>query len=314
MLSEIRRIFGPTFPKSQKGESLTQDEQRALNVGAILAGTRSEVCDCLATAKTSNIRKKLLNDWWGVTSPETAVETLERLKNQGHRERFGIILNNASEILDKIAKNELIRQDFIQIYQRAELGLIDERISENYPREVELFDKHFHILDEYYNEPEEEKRSQLFEQHISLFDDGETFSNCMGIYCTIIGKYEEFTTHTYNLLKNLEEIHKQGLIAACEDLERINPAAWDMGRMVNVARWCYDCRYISKEQAWEYIFSAHKECALLYADWEEFGKAYVIGRALWNADGMLDVHIDMYKKLLIDPKSPWRLVTLKNNV
>jgi hypothetical protein len=115
-----------------------------------------------------------------------------------------------------------------------------------------------------------------------------------------------------NLLDAAEKLQEYGYIKnADEDLSKINLIAWDLGRLVNVARWCYGCGYIKENEAWDYINYAKDECLKHYENWAAFSKAYIIGRAIWGGDdGSLDYNIDIVAELLEDQKSPWNLTQL----
>ena len=223
-----------TYIKNPNCEALTEAQQRALSIGAVLSINNFEYYNSLRTCRAGKDAKSL-KESWGITTKDEAVDTLEWLKNEGHRKAFNEFLHNAADAFS--------------------------------PRSI--------------------------------------------------GKYN--FTQLDNLKEALPELCQRGFVGGPgalpeEDfrasmLENINAAAWDMGRMVNVARWCYDNGYISEEQAWEYILAAESESASVYSGWEEFGKSYIIGRALWNgADGAgLSCFMDIVEKLLKDAKSPWVL-------
>ena len=96
------------------------------------------------------------------------------------------------------------------------------------------------------------------------------------------------------------------------DIAKMSIIAWDMGRLVMVTRSCYDCGYISEEEAWKYIENAYKACKEVYADWNEFAKGYVFGRAMWSGDAQFLAGImSIAEGLLADEQSPWKKVCLK---
>lgn len=96
------------------------------------------------------------------------------------------------------------------------------------------------------------------------------------------------------------------------DIAKMSIIAWDMGRLVMVTRSCYDCGYISEEEAWNYIENAYKACKEVYADWNEFAKGYVFGRAMWSGDAQFLAGImSIAEGLLADEQSPWKKVSLK---
>lgn len=125
-------------------------------------------------------------------------------------------------------------------------------------------------------------------------------------------EYDTYLSSGYNLTQTIDELIKREIVHSDERLESIDTTAWDMGRMVNVARWCYEIGYIPESLAWEYIFQAEKVCADIYADWANFGKSYIVGRAMWGGVGMqLTNTIDMVERLHKDDKSPWRHMSLR---
>ena len=93
------------------------------------------------------------------------------------------------------------------------------------------------------------------------------------------------------------------IVSEKTDLNDITTLAWDMGRLVNVARWCFDLGYISEDEAWKYIETAYKEVQTAYSSWHEFAAGYLIGRALWS-EMERDV-VRIVAGLLKDADSPW---------
>lgn len=87
--------------------------------------------------------------------------------------------------------------------------------------------------------------------------------------------------------------------------------AWDMGRLVLIARCCFECGYITEEKAWCYMEEAHKKCCAVYGDWKEFAAGYVIGRCMWGGMKQMPGGImGIAEGLLRDPESPWQKVQL----
>lgn len=114
-----------------------------------------------------------------------------------------------------------------------------------------------------------------------------------------------------NLKEVIGMLKKQGFVSDISELVHMKAEAWDMGRMVNVARYCYDCGYLTEEQAWNYIFYAYEKSAACYQDWSEFAKAYVIVRAIWGGENLnLTVAMDTALELQKNPESPWMAVSL----
>ncbi|MCL1917045.1 MAG: DUF1266 domain-containing protein [Peptococcaceae bacterium] len=310
----IRILLNRNFPRNPEGETLSEAKQRALNVGAIMSGTRVEFCDSLETHK-HGISEKERN---ALVDSRTAVATLDWLKNEGNRQIFIDILKNSADVLEQ----EPSFEDFLQAYNRVGLPILDKEILNDYScEEVELTEKHINILRVIREEKSDEEMDRLIEENKGLFgEDDETFGRCIQIYGIVLQIYDRYISFTNNLKHALPQLQKHGFVAgsdhssenACpmSPLASIDPSAWDMGRIVNVARWSYESGYISEAQAWEYIFFAEKECASRYANWEEFGKAYIIGRAMCDLTALY-VFMDMVKRLLKDEKSPWTRLPLK---
>lgn len=123
---------------------------------------------------------------------------------------------------------------------------------------------------------------------------------------------ENFMEYFMNLQSSLQYLSEGNYFSDVSQIADMSIIAWDMGRLVMVTRSCYDCGYISEEEAWQYIENAHKACKEAYADWNEFTKGYVFGRAMWSGANMsLTGIMSIAEGLLADEKSPWKKVSLK---
>ncbi len=89
-----------------------------------------------------------------------------------------------------------------------------------------------------------------------------------------------------------------------KDLEGRGLLAWDLGRFVAVVGWGSWAGYISEPEAWRYVHGAATWAQRRYRSWEDFGRAYELGRLWWaeEEDARMGPLID---KLLKDPASPW---------
>lgn len=296
-----------SFPRNPQGGELSEDQQRALNVGAILSGVNSDFCNSLQTSKA--VAKKTIEEFmardWGISSAEEALERLEELKFSGHRQINGFILQKASDLLVPGAKLTVEPRD---VYEQAGFSLLDKRVLLEYPNEVALAEKHIDLLDELL-------KASSFEdvkEHQALFGDEKTFSYCIQIYHQFYEKCLVYASRLVNLEQTLPDLRKEGYLGKnLSELERIDVAAWDMGRIVNVARYSYDLGYISESIAWDYISFAARDAAMRYADWADFAKSYLIGRAMWGGKNVgFYLAMSMVKELKEDRKSPWALVPL----
>ena len=126
----------------------------------------------------------------------------------------------------------------------------------------------------------------------------------------------EQKTKCIEFLNNLEEtlpaLIEGGFVESRAALSDVSVIAWDMGRLVNITRCCYDCKYISEETAWEYIFEARKKSVVDYANWKDFSAGYVVGRAMWGGNNLsLSGIMGIANGLVDDDDSPWKSSSFK---
>ncbi|NQX26081.1 DUF1266 domain-containing protein [Microbacteriaceae bacterium VKM Ac-2854] len=88
--------------------------------------------------------------------------------------------------------------------------------------------------------------------------------------------------------------------------------AWDMARVVHLSRLLLDAGFVSPEDAWAAVHRASETARAGYGSWQEFGDAFVVGRAFWssitNRDHAGDETGDFVKavkELQEQPESPW---------
>lgn len=118
---------------------------------------------------------------------------------------------------------------------------------------------------------------------------------------------ELFIRHSHNLNYFLTLIKQENpLSIGKEELER-GVLAWDMGRLVNLARIAYETQNITKQEAWKHIEFAGKQCRKSFANWEETGKSYLLGQAMETADETkLRQTIAHFQLAMESEESPWR--------
>jgi hypothetical protein len=82
---------------------------------------------------------------------------------------------------------------------------------------------------------------------------------------------------------------------------------WDLGRLINISRFAFDGKLITRKEALGYL----KEAALLvkkhYASWKDLSVAYQFGRAVWGGpdeDEYEELKGGM-EQLLTEGDSPW---------
>ncbi len=109
-----------------------------------------------------------------------------------------------------------------------------------------------------------------------------------------------------NLKECIRELKADNVIDTVEDLSSFGPGAWDYGRLVFVARLCFDAGYLNQEEAMKIINDAYKKAKSNYSNWEDFAKSYVIGRAMWGGINSSNNGItSIAQDLLNDVESPW---------
>ena len=124
---------------------------------------------------------------------------------------------------------------------------------------------------------------------------------------------ESAQEYMQNLNETIEDLEGNGFIQNRADITKLSILAWDMGRLVLVARCCYDLGYITEDEAWDILKKAKDESCKVYKDWSEFGAGYIIGRCMWSGPSMMiSGLIDITKGLIEDEDSPWKQYLLKN--
>jgi hypothetical protein len=84
--------------------------------------------------------------------------------------------------------------------------------------------------------------------------------------------------------------------------------AWDLCRLVSVARWGVGVEYITEDEAWTWILDAAQRLKSEFGSWKELGENYLLGR---NFMGFTDSKPEKsYKKLIKgnNSSSPWNRI------
>lgn len=116
-------------------------------------------------------------------------------------------------------------------------------------------------------------------------------------------------SYARNLVETIDLLIEHEYIHSLSDLKKMSIAAWDMGRLVMVARSCFDCGYITEEECWEYIFNAYQRCKEVYSDWDALAKGYVVGRAMWGGNNMtISGILSIASDLRTNAESPWKQI------
>ena len=108
--------------------------------------------------------------------------------------------------------------------------------------------------------------------------------------------------------KHIGNLVKEGIVRDEAEFSRIGGVAFEATRLVAIARMCAESKYISEQEMWEYVDFADEQAHKSLTAWEDYGKSYVIGDCLWGADSYdLGQSSKIIRKLINDPKSPWKL-------
>lgn len=118
---------------------------------------------------------------------------------------------------------------------------------------------------------------------------------------------ERLADYSKNLNDFLEYTHSHHSIRIThKDLQR-GILAWDLGRLVTLARIAGDYRLIDEKEAWDYIEFAGKECHRHFTCWKEVGKSYLLGYILHHTgEEEYEKIIRLYRLATENKASPWR--------
>ena len=83
--------------------------------------------------------------------------------------------------------------------------------------------------------------------------------------------------------------------------------AWDLVRVINLARWAYLCGYISEEEMWQVMGTAAGIAHERFASWKEYGLSFVFGRGVWHGEPAdSETAYEIVSTLLEKDESPWQ--------
>ena len=104
----------------------------------------------------------------------------------------------------------------------------------------------------------------------------------------------------------MPKLVKLGIVKDETDFVRIGADGYYISVLVYLARLCAESKYISEEEMWQYVDAADEFAHQSLTSWEDYGKSYLIGYALWLGSGIqLKMQANVVKKLIENPKSPW---------
>lgn len=84
--------------------------------------------------------------------------------------------------------------------------------------------------------------------------------------------------------------------------------AWDLVRVVNLARWARLCGYLNDDEMWQIMQTAADTALHHFSSWEEYGRSFIMGRGVWHGDpDDSETAFGIVSLLLEDEESPWKL-------
>jgi hypothetical protein len=111
-----------------------------------------------------------------------------------------------------------------------------------------------------------------------------------------LGKYDKDVQQALLFAKEHREEFKNGEIVA-----------WDLVRLIYVARASFSAGYLDDAKAWHHIQHAAQRLQRTYSSWSEMSENYLLGRRYWGEGGAQQKYFDAAASwLLTDKKSPWR--------
>jgi hypothetical protein len=91
-----------------------------------------------------------------------------------------------------------------------------------------------------------------------------------------------------------------------EDKEMVG---WDLSRLVNVARWGYNSKYITADDAWEWIRLASQGLQDAFESWLDMGVNFLMGYRYWSNGGEIPSALLAAHHWLASSKdSPWQKI------
>jgi len=89
----FRALKQKSFMKNPKGSDISPEEIKKMSVGAIFCDQQGCFIDSLTTGKNRYDADVVLKNNWEIFDKDTAVTTLEKLKNEGNRSYYNFIMN-----------------------------------------------------------------------------------------------------------------------------------------------------------------------------------------------------------------------------
>jgi hypothetical protein len=92
--------------------------------------------------------------------------------------------------------------------------------------------------------------------------------------------------------------------------------AWDLARLVHVARASYTAGYLDEATVWDFLARGLADSQRHYRNWRQFGTGFLTGGLYWLSGDLSEVpgqartRLNMIRGLYLRPDSPWRRVAL----
>ncbi|KDN11418.1 hypothetical protein BGI40_08925 [Snodgrassella communis] len=151
-------------------------------------------------------------------------------------------------------------------------------------------------IDIYLNIPKEQWQSCINDQV------PEDYREIIMSYCASLNQASSMLIEN-KVAENQDELHQILLRGSI---------AWDLGRLVYIARASYVAGYIDKDQAWQSINSVLPTVKQYFANWKEFGQSYMLGRAVSRPDDVDYGLFGIYSLCTTSEESPWLKYPLNN--
>ncbi len=222
--------------------TLSSEEYKKISIGAIYSEMQEAYINSLTTGLDDEIIRMTAQDWWNIYNKETALDTLNYLKDKG----FNYYFPSVYKAFSHASINE---QKKIILSGLNPHGNLTEKEKETYKEDI-----------------------------------------------------EKALAQVSNLQNSYEELINEDVISSKEDIQFYGVLGWDYGRLSYLARICYDAKYLTEEEAWEFINEAYDKAQKHFTSWNDFAKSYVIGRAAWS--GVEEI-ASIAHNLLNNPNSPW---------
>ena len=98
-------------------------------------------------------------------------------------------------------------------------------------------------------------------------------------------EFEPFVQLPSSDLAKIQKSIAKGLGIDISLVEQTKSAyAWDVGRAVSLAKWCYWCGYLSESETWSIMEQAAKQATQHGKSWTDYTVSFLLGRAINGFD------------------------------